>query len=125
MIQQGYAYAYTDFPFERKDEYLNHQNKAEKNKVGLWADGVCGNPESSNSVGTQSETFTPSSQLQRDEVFTNPPQTPAENKKQTPPPQPLTNSDEDSDSALGGVVIGLIITFIVLWIWRIRRKSKT
>jgi micrococcal nuclease len=44
MIRNGFAYAYTHFPFEKKQEYITYQKRAATEKVGLWADGACMNP---------------------------------------------------------------------------------
>ena len=46
MIKQGYAYAYLIYPFEAETMslYKDYERQARENKLGLWADGVCGNP---------------------------------------------------------------------------------
>jgi micrococcal nuclease len=42
MILEGYAYEYTyKKPYVYQDLYKNAQKIAQKNKRGLWADGVC------------------------------------------------------------------------------------
>jgi len=43
MIQDGYAYAYTKYPFEnaKMEEYKAAENEARLAKRGLWADGAC------------------------------------------------------------------------------------
>ena len=43
MISQGYAHEYTyqNNPYKYMDEFKDAQEQAQKNKVGLWADGVC------------------------------------------------------------------------------------
>ena len=39
LIRQGWGFAYTSFPFQKKTEFIELQNEAQKNKAGLW--GVC------------------------------------------------------------------------------------
>ena len=36
MVEKGYGYAYTRFPFKYKDTFVNLENIAKENKVGLW-----------------------------------------------------------------------------------------
>ncbi len=44
MITEGYAYEYTyDEPYKFSNEFKDAQRKAEENKRGLWAEGICGN----------------------------------------------------------------------------------
>lgn len=44
MITEGYAYEYTyDQPYKYSREFKDAQKTAEKEKKGLWADGVCSN----------------------------------------------------------------------------------
>jgi micrococcal nuclease len=44
LIREGYAYAYTTYPFEKRQTYVAFQKGAEEKQVGLWAPEVCGNP---------------------------------------------------------------------------------
>ncbi|MEW6606065.1 MAG: thermonuclease family protein [bacterium] len=41
MIKQGYAYAYTKYPFEYMEEFKRYEREARENNRGLWAPGVC------------------------------------------------------------------------------------
>lgn len=42
MIAQGYAYEYTyKIPYLYQADFKRAQAEAQKNKLGLWADGVC------------------------------------------------------------------------------------
>lgn len=41
MIKEGYAYAYTFFPFSLIEEFKEYQRVAERNKVGLWDSKNC------------------------------------------------------------------------------------
>ncbi len=42
MIKEGYAYEYTyHIPYKYQQQYKQDQIEAQKNKKGLWADGVC------------------------------------------------------------------------------------
>ncbi|MDO4889238.1 MAG: thermonuclease family protein [Candidatus Saccharibacteria bacterium] len=42
MISNGYGYEYTyNVPYNKQDMYKKAQDEASKNKLGLWADGVC------------------------------------------------------------------------------------
>lgn len=42
MIEEGYAYEYTyDLPYKYQESYKRAQKKAEEDKKGLWAEGVC------------------------------------------------------------------------------------
>lgn len=36
LIQNGYAFAYTDFPFTKKDTFINLQEQAKTAAKGLW-----------------------------------------------------------------------------------------
>jgi micrococcal nuclease len=36
LLQRGYAYAYTRYPFQFLDEFKAHEMAARNNKVGLW-----------------------------------------------------------------------------------------
>lgn len=36
IIEEGYGFAYTSFPFEKKDEFILAQSKAQAESVGLW-----------------------------------------------------------------------------------------
>ncbi len=37
IIAEGYAYAYTKFPFKYIDEFKKYEQEAKENKRGLWA----------------------------------------------------------------------------------------
>lgn len=39
LIKQGLGFAYTSFPFQKKIQFAQLQDEAQKNKVGLW--GTC------------------------------------------------------------------------------------
>lgn len=39
IIKQGYGFAYTSFPFTKKDEFKNYENQARNANRGLW--GSC------------------------------------------------------------------------------------
>ncbi len=41
LIKDGYAYAYTHFPFMYKDQFKSYEKTARKNKKGLWSDTTC------------------------------------------------------------------------------------
>lgn len=52
MIKQGYAYAYTKYPFDSEltEEFKQYEQEARENERGLWAPGACEtetDPESS------------------------------------------------------------------------------
>lgn len=36
LVEQGYGFAYTSFPFQKKDEFLQAQTRAQATKAGLW-----------------------------------------------------------------------------------------
>ncbi len=36
LIRRGYAYAYTRFPFSRRDEFIQLEREARAKKYGLW-----------------------------------------------------------------------------------------
>lgn len=40
IIKDGYAYAYTQFPFKYVDEFRRYEREARENHRGLWADKV-------------------------------------------------------------------------------------
>lgn len=37
LIEQGYGFAYTSFPFQKKQEFAQAQTRAQSTKIGLWA----------------------------------------------------------------------------------------
>jgi endonuclease YncB( thermonuclease family) len=37
LVEQGYGFAYTSFPFQKKEEFLQAQARAQTAKIGLWA----------------------------------------------------------------------------------------
>ncbi|HSE61616.1 MAG TPA: thermonuclease family protein [Candidatus Saccharimonadales bacterium] len=37
LIEKGFGFAYTSFPFQKTDEFLAAQTAAQANKVGLWS----------------------------------------------------------------------------------------
>ena len=39
LIRQGYGFAYTSFPFEKKSDFVLYQDQAVKTRAGLW--GAC------------------------------------------------------------------------------------
>lgn len=41
MIEDGYAYAYTKFPFEKRAQFLKLQTQARAGLRGLWASDTC------------------------------------------------------------------------------------
>ena len=64
MISEGYAYEYTySTPYKYQAEFKQAQKDAEKNKRGLWADGVCVDveeeqqPQSSQPVDVQTDGY--------------------------------------------------------------------
>lgn len=36
LIKQGYGFAYTGFPFQKKSEFITYQASAQKDGLGLW-----------------------------------------------------------------------------------------
>ncbi len=38
IIQDGYAYSYTKYPFIYIDEFKQSEKQARKNEIGLWSD---------------------------------------------------------------------------------------
>jgi endonuclease YncB( thermonuclease family) len=38
LIQNGYAFAYTQFPFTKTDEFVAYEHAAKQNNKGLWAE---------------------------------------------------------------------------------------
>lgn len=62
MIEEGYAYEYTyQTPYEYQNAFKEAQIYAEKNKLGLWADGAC---VATTSPSTISEQRPPSANYQ-------------------------------------------------------------
>lgn len=41
LIKDGYAYAYTRFPFVYKDQFKSYEKTAREKKRGLWSDATC------------------------------------------------------------------------------------
>lgn len=42
MIRQGYARAYTRFPFSRLEEFRGYEREARERGIGLWDPDACG-----------------------------------------------------------------------------------
>ena len=38
LIKKGLGYAYTRFPFDYSEEFLEYEKQAKENKIGMWAD---------------------------------------------------------------------------------------
>ena len=55
MIKQGFAYAYTKYPFDAAlmEEFRQYEKEARENKLGLWADGICENSDKQSEVLSQ------------------------------------------------------------------------
>jgi len=53
MIKQGFAYAYTKYPFDvaLMEEFRQYEKEARENKLGLWAPGACENENKSSVLG--------------------------------------------------------------------------
>ena len=43
MIKQGYAYAYTKYPFDSKlmEEFKQYEKEAKEKELGLWSPDAC------------------------------------------------------------------------------------
>ncbi|MBU0732471.1 thermonuclease family protein [Patescibacteria group bacterium] len=41
LIKEGYAYAYTDENYKLYDDFIDYEQQAYLDKVGLWADDAC------------------------------------------------------------------------------------
>ena len=41
MVQDGYAYAYTIYPFQYSEQFKQDQKTAQKLKRGLWSSKTC------------------------------------------------------------------------------------
>ena len=117
MIKDGYAYAYTKYPFDRKDEYVQYQKEAEANKIGLWAPGVCGNPEEEVEAGTVAGVAT-EEENQADLSEKKPQET-----LNLEVNQPGTSESNDSDFGIG-VIIVIIATGVGVYYFIKRRKKK-
>lgn len=51
IIKQGYAYEYTyNIPYKYQSEFKGAENYARSKKLGLWADGACGEKNIDNSA---------------------------------------------------------------------------
>lgn len=123
MVKDGYAYAYTTYPFERSDQYVSYQTEARNNKVGLWASGVCGNDIDATVALATSEvegtTTTTTPILEQPETTqTKPQETTAINQTAAP-----VSSDDSGDYG-GGFLTGLIVAGIAAWIGRAIKKRK-
>ena len=55
MIKQGYAYAYTKYPFDTvlMEKFKEYEKDARENKKGLWADGACETPDKQTGILNQ------------------------------------------------------------------------
>ena len=51
LVRDGYAYAYTNFPFQYADEFLRLQKQARENGRGLWGQAAMERAPSPRSQG--------------------------------------------------------------------------
>lgn len=115
MVEEGYAYAYTTYPFDRSAEYVALEAQAKAAGRGLWAPGACDVPawEVSTPSPAPSEGSTTSS--------TNDPTAPAPASSATQPP-----AEELSEPSASAAVIAMavLVTPPALLFWLIRRFLK-
>ena len=118
MIKDGYAYAYTKYPFDRKDEYVQYQKEAEVNKVGLWAPGICGNPEEGGVVaGVATETVETLKDNQTNLSEEKPPQALSSETN-----QPNTDKTDGNSYGMGAMIVIVAIGVGVYYF--VKRKKK-
>ena len=103
MVEDGYAYAHTTYPFEKSEDYVVLETEARETGRGLWAEGVCEDEKSN----------TDDIAIQNDVRETN-----------VAVPTKLDTNDED------GGAVALIMTFGVIgggWILhrRLRKRKST
>lgn len=53
LILEGYAYAYTEYPFQYKDHYRRLQHEARSNERGLWGNGLTTEKKRGEPPGTE------------------------------------------------------------------------
>ncbi len=123
LIREGYAYAYTTYPFEKRDAYVQYQKRAEVAKVGLWAPGVCGSPaasEATNSSAVAQATATGTPEQGSTSIRTIP--APAEGA----PVQlaQVTGASTTDDGFASGLVAGLLLALLGAGGWKVLRRRN-
>lgn len=123
MIKQGYAYAYTVYPFEKLKEYKEYEQQANKNSLGLWAPGICDNPI--NNIITEKEPIILGLTNQNENKTTS---TQQKNIKQQSVENKTTkqtdNTINNEDNFGAGFITGIILTLLTMWGYKKIRKNK-
>jgi len=91
MIQEGYAYAYLEYPTSKTDEYKSLENQARESKRGLWAENVCNGSTVIPSNSTNSQTTNKTSNTDTPPTTSTQPQTDASSS--------ATNASQDKDAS--------------------------
>lgn len=102
MIEDGYAYAYTEFSFDKSEEYTNIENEARENNRGLWSEDTCNGEREISTV--QSENTSDIDNAQNESNEDN-----LANKEQDRD----SNREEDTSLTLGDIVIVLLGLLII------------
>lgn len=96
MVADGYAYAYTTYPFSRSTSYVAFEELAKGAELGLWAPGVCDVP----ALETDDQEEPPDNVS---DVLANPQETPT--PTQTAPAMAAPPESTTSGSALVVILI--------------------
>jgi len=103
MIKQGYAYAYTKYPFDAQlmEEFKQYEKEARKNEVGLWSPEACAGVASP----VTSTTETPKD-------------------IQETPTTPTAETQENNSSVLVWVISGIVIAGGIGWRYLSKKKAS-
>lgn len=123
MIRRGFAYAYTTYPFEKKEWYVRLQKQAEQAKAGLWAPGVCGNPaksEATSSPAVARANATGTAEQGSTSARTIP--VPAD---EVPMQQTQVAAASAAEDGFGfGLIYGLFLSLLGFGGWKLLRRGK-
>ena len=120
MIKQGYAYAYTKYPFDvtLMEQFRQYEKEARENERGLWAPGVCENENQTNKSEQSPNTSSVENQSNETLDTTN------LNNEQSESKPPLAKEDKNTTSESDNFIYWLIsiplfgIAVIIFLIYR-------
>ena len=127
MIKQGYAYAYTKYPFDATlmEQFRQYEKEARENERGLWAPGVCETETAAKTTDIEkspdifyNENEISNKEKQKTSILNN-------NQSKSKPPftEEIQNTISESDNFIYWLVSILLFGIVVI-IFLIYRNGK-
>lgn len=110
MIKDGYAYAYTTYPFSKSEEFKNLENDAKMDKRGLWEDNTCNGKRE---MPTLIASISPTAQLQNEKI--DKPTTKQSGQQLTEQPKQTlesNNKNGQENSTIDGLAIFVVFSIV-------------